>query len=247
MTPTLASDFEPKTSRHVSRVAAIALSLIALPLAGCEHEADIGPRVAGWSLIDPAQRHPIIVSQQPEAMDIHVSQASRGLTPAQRSDILAFADRSRAGDAGNSRLVISTPSGGANEVAAMAAVGEIRDILSNQGFSASSIAVEARHATSGRDPIRVSYLRYVAEPPSCGSWPQNLAHDPYNLPYPNFGCSAQHNFAVQVANPADLLGPRTQSDRPGERRGEQWDKYVKGESTAANKTADERINTKSSD
>jgi pilus assembly protein CpaD len=44
-----------------------------------------------------------------------------------------------------------------------------------------------------------------------------------------------------VANPGDLLGPRTESDRPGERRDTAWDKYVRGESTASKKTDDEKV------
>ncbi len=40
-------------------------------------------------------------------------------------------------------------------------------------------------------PVRVSYLRFVAEGPVCGAWPTNLAFEPNNLPYPNFGCANQ--------------------------------------------------------
>ena len=69
----------------------------------------------------------------------------------------------------------------------------------------------------------------------------NLAEQRDNGNYPNFGCATQRNLAVQVANPADLLGPRTESDRPGERRDVVWDKYVKGETTGAKKSEDEKV------
>jgi pilus assembly protein CpaD len=178
-------------------------------------------------------------------MQIHVAKSSQGLLPKQRAELLAFADRSRASDAGNSRLIISAPSGSANEVAAMYAVGQIRRLLSDNGFSEASIAVEAYRDDLDRDsPIRVSYLRYVAEGPQCGSWPTNLAREPNNLPYPNLGCATQRNFAAMVANPADLLGPRTESDRASERRDAVWDKYVQGESTVAKKTEDEKVQVK---
>ena len=32
-----------------------------------------------------------------------------------------------------------------------------------------------------------------------------------NKHYANFGCSYQNNVAAQIANPADLLGPRKQT------------------------------------
>ena len=84
----------------------------------------------------------------------------------------------------------------------MYAVGQIRQILSDNGFPEASIAVEGYHA-EGRDaPIRVSYLRYVAEAPICGAWPTNLADQRDNGNYPNFGCANQRNLAVMVSNPS---------------------------------------------
>jgi pilus assembly protein CpaD len=225
-----------------SRAGRVALLAVAAAvLAGCEHDVT-GPQVAGWSLVDASERHPIIVSQQPQTLELHVASAARGLSPRQRAEMLAFADRSRASDAGNSRLVIQAPGGGSNETAAMYAVGEIRQILSDNGFAESSIAVEAYHAADVHDaPVRVSYLRFVAEAPQCGNWSTNLAEQRDNGNYPNFGCADQHNLAVMVANPADLLGPRTESDRAGERRDVTWDRYVKGVSTTADKVEDERV------
>lgn len=228
----------PKGSRAL---AGLALAALALAAAGCKHDEFTQPQVAGWALVDPAQRHPIIVSQEPQTIALRVSSASRGLSPRQRAEVLEFADRSRAADAGNSRLVIQAPGGGANEVSAMHAVGEIRQILSDMGFPEASIAVEAYHAERGDAPVRISYLRYVAEAPVCGYWPTNLADQRDNGNYPNFGCANQHNLAVMVANPGDLLGPRTESDRVGERRDATWEKYVKGESTGAEKSEDEKI------
>lgn len=224
--------------------AALLLAVLAAAAAGgCRHDPTV-PQVAGWSMVDPSQRHPIIVSQQPQTMQLRVAAGSRGLTPRQRADVLEFADRSRAGDAGNSRLLIQAPGGGTNEIAAMHAVGEIRQILGDMGFSESSIAVEAYHADSRSDaPVRVSYLRYVAEAPVCGYWPTNLAEQRDNANYPNFGCATQHNFAVSVANPADLLGPRTESDRPSERRDVVWERYKSGKPTGAEKSEDEKIST----
>jgi pilus assembly protein CpaD len=215
-------------------------------LAGCKHDENRGMH-AGWALVDPTQQHPITVSQEPQTMQIRVSKGSQGLSARQRAELLAFADRSRASDAGNSRLVISAPSGAANEIAAMYAVGEIRQILSDNGFSEASIAVEAYHDDRDRNPpIRVSYLRFVVQAPECGTWPTNLAREYGNMPYPNLGCATQRNFAAMVANPADLVAPRTEGNRAGERRDVVWDKYVQGESTTAKKVEDEKIKVDSS-
>ena len=107
-------------------------------LAGCKH-ADEPAQVTGWSLTDPAQRHPIMVSQQPAKMTIRVARGSHGLTPHQRAQIAEFTGKYQAGDAGNSRLLISAPSGSANEVAAMQAVAELRHVMRDAGFNEASI------------------------------------------------------------------------------------------------------------
>jgi pilus assembly protein CpaD len=44
-------------------------------------------------MVDASQRHPIIVSQEPQTMQVRVPASSRGLSPRQRADVLEFADR----------------------------------------------------------------------------------------------------------------------------------------------------------
>jgi pilus assembly protein CpaD len=220
----------------------LAASVVTLALTGCK-TLDDPARVAGWTLIDSSQRHPILVSQEPTTHLIRLGRGSNGLSSSQRAQLLNFVAHFRATDAGNSRLIVAVPSGGSNEVSTMHAVGEIRMLLTDQGFGEASISVEAYNAEGAGDPpIRVSYLRYIAEPPQCGDWSTNLADDPMNVPYPNLGCSQQRNLAVMVANPADLLGPRSETARPGERRDQVWGKYVRGEPTGSRKSADERVN-----
>jgi pilus assembly protein CpaD len=241
---TLAPD---RTGSRKSAKTALIVCSVVLALAGCKHD-DTQGKVAGWALVDPEQRHPIIVSQQPEVMTLHVSKGTGGLSPQQRAQVLGFADSSRASDAGNSRLVISAPSGTPNEVAAMNAVGEIRTLLSDRGFAESSIQVEVYHHDGGGDaPVKVSYLRYVAEGPQCGHWSENLANNPNNLPHPNLGCANQRNLAAMVINPADLLGPRTMGDRSSDRRDTVFGKYIGGEVSATQKVDDEKIDTKKSE
>jgi pilus assembly protein CpaD len=223
----------------------LASAAAVLALAGCKTTED-PTRVAGWTLVDAAQRHPILVSEEPTTHLVRIPPGSRGLSPPQRAQVIGFTDHFRAIDAGNSRLVVSVPSGGANEVGVMAAAHEIRDLLRDQGFAEPAISVEAYDAEGASDPpIRIGYLRYVAQPPQCGDWSTNLATEPMNLPYPNLGCAVQRNFAVQVANPADLLGPRSETARSSERRDVVMDKYKRGEPTGTRRTLDDAVNTSS--
>jgi pilus assembly protein CpaD len=209
------------------------VALLPLFVAGCQHDAP-GPQVAGWSLVDPEQRHPILVSQQPATLNLRIAASSDGLTSMQRARVLEFAGRSKASDSGNSRIVISAPGGSANESAAMQAADEARQLMIESGYSETTIAVEAYHADGHDAPLRLSYMRYVAEAPECGQdWSENLARTYQNTPYPNFACAGQRNLAVMVANPADLLGPRTMTSRDSNRRDDMYSKYVTGAEVGA--------------
>lgn len=219
------------------------LTLAALAAGGCRPEAEEGGgHVAGWALIDHAQRHPIVVSEQPANLALRVTRGAHGLTPPQRAQVISFLNKYRGGDTGNARIAVNVPSGSPNEVAALHAVADLRHLLSEYGIDDTRVAIQPYH-TDGepQPPIRVSYTRYVAEGPSCGHWGSNIADNPRNLPYPNLGCANQRNLAAQVANPADLLGPRTMTPAESGRRDAQWEKFLKGDPTGANKSSDERV------
>jgi pilus assembly protein CpaD len=174
-----------------------------------------------------------------------VASGAHGLSDGQAAQVSDFLARYRSKDSGNSKLVIAVPSGSPNESAAMRAVGNMREMIRDFGFSESTVAMQPYNG--GRDlnaPIRLAYLRYVAEAPECGHWPTNLANNPRNLPYPNFGCAQQRNLAAQIVNPADLLGPRTMAPADAERRAVVIDRYRQGKTTGAEKGTDERVQVK---
>lgn len=237
--PRIATGAKPAAARLLT------LSLLALALAGCKTMGEPGAHVAGWTLIDPSQRHPIMVAEQPATMSTRIPRGSSGLTGAQKEQIAKFLERYRAADAGNSKLIIFVPTGSPNESAAVRAVSDVRQMIAEFGFPESNVAIEPyQERRDANAPIRLSYLRYVAEAPECGRWTTNLAEDYRNLPHPNFGCATQRNLAAQVANPADLIGPRTMDPADQERRTVVHDRYRQGRPTSADRTPDERINVR---
>jgi len=64
-----------------------------------------------------------------------------------------------------------------------------------------------------------------AQTDKCGRWPADLVETSENKHYADFGCSYQNNLAAQMANPADLLGPRKQTTIDAENRGAVIDVY----------------------
>jgi pilus assembly protein CpaD len=220
--------------------------IAAVALSACSNSFDQLAHVGAFTTIDPLQRHPIIVSEEPANMSIRVPRGSDGLAGYQRANVVDFLSRYRGSDNGNGRLEIAVPSGSANEVAALRAVADLQYIVRDLGIDDSRVSVSPYRADRGREPaVRISYTRYVAQAPDCGIWPTNLANDKANLPHPNLGCATQRNFAMQVANPADLLGPRTMTPALAERRDARWEKFIKGDSTIAKKDGEERASTKS--
>jgi pilus assembly protein CpaD len=243
MTFALTSIRGPRLSR-TGTAKVLTIALAALALGGCREEG-AGTQVAGWSLVDPEQRHPIMVTQEPATLKLPVARGSQGLTPQQRAEVADFTSTYRASDAGNSRLVVSVPSGSANESAAMAAAEDVRQVLLQGGFPESAISVEAYHNEGSAAPLRIAYMRYVANAPECGhDWSENLAKNSRNVGHPNFGCANQRNLAAMIANPADLLGPRTMGERYADRRDTVMGKWAKGEITASKKSEDEKVSVK---
>ena len=236
------SPIAPRAAARAPAASAAIIVALCAALAACKSLEEPSGYIDGFTLVDPNQRHPIMVSQQPATMKLAVYRDARGLSPAQRAQVAEFLGHYRTTDAGNSKLVIAVPSGSPNETAAVAAVGDVRRMISAFGFPESSVVIEPYgDRRSAGAPIRLSYLSYVAEPPQCGLWPTNVADDRRNLPYPNLGCAQQHNLAAQIANPADLVTPRTMDPADGERRSVVLDKYRQGRTTAADKGGDERV------
>jgi pilus assembly protein CpaD len=228
----------------LSRPLAIAsfAALFALALTGCE-SLDKGPEHhAGWTLLEPTQRHPILVTQKPSNLNLRVARGQHGLSSSQRADLYAFLTKYRSERSNASRVVVSVPAGSANEMSAMHAVADMRPMLAELGFSEASMSIEPYHAEGDpQPPIRVSYLQSKAEAPECGRHPENLAHTARNINFHNFGCSQQRNLAHMIANPADLVTPRAMSPSNADRRDDVYEKYIKGAQTSAARSNDERV------
>ncbi len=221
---------------------AFTISSLGLTLAGCETLYDKPSQSAGWTLLEPTQRHPIMVSQKPHTMSLRVPRGQNGLSPSQRAQLYNFVEKYRATDSGNSKLVISVPAGSPNETASMHAISDIRPMLADRGFTDQAVSIEPYAAEGDHQAaIRVSYLRFHAEGPECGRWPDNLAEASRNTSYHNFGCAQQRNLAAHIANPADLIGPRTMSGGHAPRNDAIYEKYTKGSVTGADRSADERV------
>ena len=214
---------------------ALAFASVAAMLAGCKTVAQ-SETTDGISH-DYRLRHPIAVREGKQTLTVFIGDRRGGLTPLQRTEVGALAAGWRREATGG--FTVEVPVGGANERAATDASREIRAILSANGVPGHSIEIRP---VPTQDPvrlgtIRVNYPRMAAETGPCGMWPEdvgptmNVAYNS-NRPHWNHGCATQRNLAAQVAEPADLVQPRSETPALTSRRATVLDKYRKGEATA---------------
>ena len=200
------------------------------------------PRLqAPFTLANPNERHPIAVKQGEVTLDLAVYRGASGLNSSQRAQLYDFLRDYKS--QGAERLLIRAPSGGANETAALGAYDEVRRAMRGAGIDPAAVALEPYFAnTDPAAPLRISYLQFVAVPPDCPDWSEDIGRDPQSMPWTNKGCATQRNLAASVADARDLLGPRGETPRPGERRDVVWGKYIAGQPTISIRAPSEHAN-----
>lgn len=210
---------------HAARSIALAL---ATALAGCAFN---GIEEAQY---DANYTHPISVEADVATLNVGVVSGQPGLVPSDRAAIENFAAAYR--QRGHGPLTISTPSGSPNAGAAAVALSDVRDILSANGVTDLAYTPYRASGSDGGAPLILSFKHYVATPTACGDWSMDYAFDPSNGLPPNHGCATQNNLAAMVADPADLVGPRTMAPADAERRSTVLEKYRAGEATATQRS-----------
>jgi pilus assembly protein CpaD len=188
-------------------------------------------------------RHPITITEKDHTLQLFIGANRGSLTPAQRAELLAFAQSWK--DQATGGVVVDLPVGSVNERSSADALREIESILAATGVPAQSMAVRNYRASARTlATVRVSYPRIAAQAGPCGVWPEDMGpsfnRDYFeNQPPWNFGCATQRNLAAMVADPADLVQPRGETPSYTMRRTTVIEKYRVGQPTstpAANTT-----------
>jgi pilus assembly protein CpaD len=217
---------------HVFRLALLATC--ALTLGGCYTASS---EITGSVASDPRQRHPIVIKEGPQTVDLFIGDKRGTLTGSQRAEVLSFANEWRREATGG--ILIDVPAGTSNAAAAANAAREVRAILTAAGVPANAVQQrESRPQSPAKlQTLRLHYPRVMADVGPCGMWPHDLGptyerEHWENRQYWNFGCAQQRNLAAMVENPVDLVQPRSEVPAYNGRRTTVLDKYHRGESTA---------------
>lgn len=195
-------------AQAIRRTAALAIA--ASLMAGCSSLPRDSVTV-GSVPDDYRTRHPIVLTEAEQALDIPVASGATSLNMAVKSNITAFA--SAFAQSGTGVLHMLVPSGSPNAAAVAHVTNDIYAAIEEGGGSRDRVAVQSYDARShgAAAPVRLSYASVTAQTGNCGAWPEDLSRSAENRNHADFGCSMQKNLAAIVANPGDLLGPRQES------------------------------------
>lgn len=215
-----------------SRIAGLGLTLVAgMTLAACQSQNELS--TSSLASNDFRIRHPIILTEADETLDLPVGSSLRHLSPQMNAVISSFGQESRR--KGSGIVEIIAPSRSANETAVHAIMPQIRAALERGGVARRNIVT--RTYTVDVDnvaaPVRLAYPAVKAVTTECGLWPDDISGDFANTDYENFGCATQANLAAIVDNPADLIYPAATTPADRQRRAVTFEKYRKGEETAS--------------
>jgi pilus assembly protein CpaD len=178
---------------------------------------------------DPAANHPITVEPSYRSIKLPFSASDAGLMPDDAAHFSVFVSEFMS--SGNGAISITAPAGpGAN-----AAIGYFGERLASLGVPRDRIMVGTRQQV-GDGKVEIGYVAYVAHAEPCvGDWSTDWSDGASNQPPPNFGCAVQKNIAAMVADPRDLVEPRTMDASDATRRSTVMGHYEKGEITQADK------------
>jgi pilus assembly protein CpaD len=199
---------------------ALVLGLLVSGLAACTRLDDY----TAAELNEPPKRHPIGYTPHTEALLVEIP-AAGGLSANQQADVVRFVDRYK--KEGTGRLQLSAPRSAGAHLAASKSMRQVEGILDEAGVDPDAIEI-GRHNSGGRNAptVKLAYEKPVALPPQCRDWATNLGENRERLPYNDFGCATQRNFALTVANARDLQVPQPEISRSAEKRSAGWDEYT---------------------
>jgi len=188
------------------------------------------------------EHYKVRVAETIERMEIYVRPEGMNLSARDRAALGNFIN-GFAQNGGGSGLYMNVPSTMAGSQALGQTQGEIQRMLMGAGLHGAPMQTGQYQARFGAPaPVVLSYRRLGVMPIDCAV-NGDLMRSYNNQAYPNFGCSAQSNFAVMVNDPGQILDGRSSDPSIAERRINGVDAYVKGESPASALPARQEISS----
>lgn len=199
---------------------AIAALSVALLATACSSDSDIGKLH-----YDAAVNHPITVEPHTVALALPFATNANALAPHDQGLLLRFATQYLAAGHGAVSIAAQPTAAGQRQLQFFG-----RE-LTKLGVAPQRILV-GTDAAVARDHVELRFTTYQAGAPHCGDW-NDISSTGSNLPMENFGCATQHNLAVMVADPHDLIAPRKLGKADATERSQMVQKYEAGQITTS--------------
>jgi len=207
------------------------LACAAFPaLAGCAQSRE----QIGWS----NHAHTQITAREVTAeLKIDGVVSGEKLGDSERAAVKAFATAYE--QEGKGKVVISRPSNGPSDVAALRAAADARAVMLAEGVDPINIAEGPYDASGARQaPLLITYTTYETVVPGCPDISSvDFADASSNSALPSFGCAVNVSLAAMIADPSDLVGKQHLDPSDLKRRSIVLTKYRNGEATGAAKPA----------
>jgi pilus assembly protein CpaD len=192
----------------------------AVLLAGCSQE--FAKFDDTYVPITSDERFPIEVTDRP--VKLSVAAYAGKLANEDVNQLVSFARAAQS--EGASPVIVSYPSGSKK---ARGVSQQAIQILQSKGLRQENIRSATYNGKS--DVVNLSFTRKIAATKECGDWSEDLAKNPKNEPYPNYGCFLQNNLAAMVVNPEDFVAPPATGPGPAAPRAAAISSYQTGEWT----------------
>lgn len=170
-----------------------------------------------------------VLQVEPDQDRIALAVRENGLSDNQRAALLQLAHRYRA--SAQNGLTVELPEG--DDPVARRSAENVVQALYAAGVSAQHIRYATYSAPDVRAPVVAGFETIRASVPRCGAQWGNLSRTGENVVASNFGCALNANLAAQIADPRDIVQPRTMTPPNAQRRTVVFEAYRQGQPTSA--------------
>ena len=176
-------------------------------------------------------RNQIKIAESIERLELYARPDGLELSARDQFAVGQFLEGYRAG--GDGPLYVNMPAGAMSDIDTQQARTLVRTMLAQAGVNPAALQTgEYQSMPHAPTPVIVSYRVLRAIPADC-RYMDDLRMTYNNQPSQSFGCSQNANLAAMVADPRQFLEPYATTTPNSQRRTVVYDKYIKGESTAA--------------